>query len=97
ARTAGALALFPLLRRRVAAPLPVGAAVVQGSVAAGAAWAGATLGAGLLDMGGRTGALLDLAAGGVFGLVAGGVALWATGGLRTVGLRGAGAVRRSRP
>ncbi len=92
AMTAGAAALFALLRRRVAAAVPVGGAVVQAVVAGGAAWAAAAAGAGALDLGGRTGALADLAAGGVSGLAAGGLVLWASGGLRT-----AGAVRRARP
>jgi len=96
AMTAGAIALFALLRRRVAAPVPVGGAVLQAVVAGGSAWAAAAGGAGLFDRAGRAGALADLAAGAALGLAAGGLALWATGGLSAAGLVGARVDRRTR-
>ena len=73
--TAGALALFVLLRRSLGRPVRVGAAAGRAALAGLAALAAAAAGGALLHGGGRLGAALDLALGGTAGLAAAGVAL----------------------
>ena len=90
AMTAGAAVLLVLLRRslRSAVPvlaagsetgvsIPVAGTVVRAALAGLAVAAAASAGDALFDLGGRPGALVDLAVGGPLGLLAGTAALWA--------------------
>ena len=92
AMTAGAVVLLVLLRRslRSAVPvlavgtdtgvsIPVARTVATAALASLAVAAAASAGAALFDLGGRAGALVDLAVGGPLGLLAGTAALWALG------------------
>lgn len=88
AMTAGAAVLVVLLRRRLGSRVPVGRTVVRAALSAAAVGAAATAGAAVFDVGGRTGALVDLAAGGPLGLAAGGAALWALAAARSGSGRG---------
>ena len=92
--TIGAAVLFVLLRRRIAVAVPVGGAVVHAAFLGGGLWLAARLGAGLFDRAGRTGALVDLAAGGGLALLAGAGVVAVTGGLRPGGALAASLGRR---